>query len=670
MTSPNILFVDDQEATRYVVEKALTRGGFRVVVAASAEAALPLLSNPLDLALLDVNLPGMSGLELCRVIRADPRLHALPVIHLSATSVEWDDRVRGLEGGADAYMTHPVEPPVLLATVRALLRARAAEARYRRMVEANIIGVIGWSAAGAVTDANEAFLHMLGFTRDDLEAGRIDWRALSPPEYRTRDEAVLQRALQTGSHPPYEKEFVASDGRRVPVVVGGATYENEPERGVAFVLDVTPLKQAQQEREEALAREQAARRRAEAAQRRMAFLLEVTGLLLAEPRRLREGLQGLARLCAREVAGCCLIDLHLPHAPPERLCMACCSPEVEEAGRVLAARPPVLERGGLLAGVVQSGQPAQAAAAATPLEPARDPAHAAALAALGVDGWLAVPLRVHARVLGVLALGLRGAGAEPVDVTLAEEVGHRAAVAIESALLYEQVTRALQAREDTLATVSHDLRNPLSNVVLASGQLRRALAAGDVAKAERQVGVVQRAADTMNRLVGDLLDLARLEAGRATLTPERARASVVLHDAVEAQRLQAQEKGVRLEAEPMAEDPEVWCDPVRVRQVLGNLVGNALKFTAPGGAVVLGASRAGCEAVFSVRDTGQGMKPEQLPHIFERYWQARPAGQGVGLGLSIVKGIVEAHGGRIWADSVEGRGTTFWFTLPLAPKSG
>jgi signal transduction histidine kinase len=177
-----------------------------------------------------------------------------------------------------------------------------------------------------------------------------------------------------------------------------------------------------------------------------------------------------------------------------------------------------------------------------------------------------------------------------------------------------------------------------------------------------------RAVRQMGRLIGDLLDVMRIEAGRLALETEDVPASTVVTHAEENIRHAAQEKEIALSVE--LPDPSLYirADRGRLSQVLDNLLGNAVKFTPSGGRVSLRAWRDGPDAVFEVADTGPGVSPENQEHLFDRFWQARAADQrGVGLGLPIAKGIVEAHGGRIWVMSTVGHGSRFYFAIPALP---
>ncbi|GJG89536.1 hypothetical protein tb265_47170 [Gemmatimonadetes bacterium T265] len=247
-------------------------------------------------------------------------------------------------------------------------------------------------------------------------------------------------------------------------------------------------------------------------------------------------------------------------------------------------------------------------------------------------------------------------------------------------MMYAAAERAARTREAVLATISHDLRDPLSTITLAASFLLEDLVPADDAHraVRRHLQAILRAADRMHRLVGDLLDASALDAGRLRLdlAPHTVRA--LLDEAHESLAPLAAAKGVALAVErpphdPAAADgrgvhPIVSADRDRLLQVFGNLGGNAIKFTPSGGRVTVSAARAGDAIEFRIADFGPGIAVDDLPRVFDRFWQARSTARlGTGLGLAIAKGIVDAHGGRIGARSVVGEGSTFAFTIPLAP---
>ena len=291
----------------------------------------------------------------------------------------------------------------------------------------------------------------------------------------------------------------------------------------------------------------------------------------------------------------------------------------------------------------------------------------AELARLGVRSLIAVPVAPRGQSVGAIVLATLGDSRRyhPSDLEAAEELARRASIAVDNVRLYGEAQEALRAREDLLAIVSHDLRNPLG-VVLASSSLllKSSLPPEKEGRARRQVEAIQRAGNRMNRLIRDLLDFASIQGGRLSVTLRPRDAAAIVSEVLEALEPLAASKTLRL-ANETAGDLCVSCDHDRVVQLLSNVIGNAIKFTPDGGTITVRATRDGTEVRFAVVDNGPGIPAEELPHVFDRYYQARRKNrEGIGLGLSIARGIVEAHGGRIWVESEEGRGSTFFFTLP------
>jgi signal transduction histidine kinase len=299
---------------------------------------------------------------------------------------------------------------------------------------------------------------------------------------------------------------------------------------------------------------------------------------------------------------------------------------------------------------------------------AQGPEHLQALKATGVTSVMAVPLEMRGQTLGVLVFG----SSTPShvygqdDLRLAKALADRAAVAIENARLYRASVQATRLRDQVLGVVAHDLRNPLSAILLQAGALQRQGTEPE-RRSQKPREAIYDAVNRMDRLIQDLLDVAVLESGQLKIQPARLSARELIVGAVDVQRPLAASSSLELRVDVDPDVPDVWGDRDRLLQVLDNLIGNAIKFTAAGGRVAAGAASRDQEVLFWVADTGSGIAREDLPRVFDRFWQAtRPGRQGAGLGLPIAKGIVNAHGGRIWVESTPGEGTTLLFTIPKA----
>lgn len=291
------------------------------------------------------------------------------------------------------------------------------------------------------------------------------------------------------------------------------------------------------------------------------------------------------------------------------------------------------------------------------------------LRSLEPNSCMIVPLIVRGRTIGawVFATAESDRQYDANDLRVAEKLAYRAALAIENAWLFEQSRKAIEARDEVLRVVSHDLRNPIYVVDIAVDQILDALAAGETGAAiQRRLRAVQLSAKQMSRLVRDLLDTARMQGSRLTIDPAPCDVVSLITEIVDTMASLAAEKGIRLEASATSASIVALADRDRILQVVSNLVGNAIKFTPREGRIVVAAERLQTEVRIRVADTGPGIDPEHQSRIFDRFYQAPGTSRsGAGLGLAICKGIVESHGGRIWVESEPGNGSTFCFTLPL-----
>ncbi len=230
--------------------------------------------------------------------------------------------------------------------------------------------------------------------------------------------------------------------------------------------------------------------------------------------------------------------------------------------------------------------------------------------------------------------------------------------------LYDEAQRVIDAREEILRIVAHDLRNPLNTIHMATSLLIEE--PGPETARVSQLRIIQRSGERMNRLIQDLLSVTTIEAGRLSISARKMTVSDLFHEAAEMLEPIAREKSIAFVVNVADDLPAVRADPARVLQVISNLVGNAVKFTPAGGSITLSATRSTGRVLCSVTDTGPGIPAAQIPRLFGKFWQAkRGDGRGVGLGLAIARGIVEAHGGTIDVKSEEGRGSVFSFGLPV-----
>jgi PAS domain S-box-containing protein len=387
-----------------------------------------------------------------------------------------------------------------------------------------------------------------------------------------------------------------------------------------------------------------------------------------------EMLGHVARMAVRDFADLCVVDVVDDDGAVRRLQAVGRDPSRAWACDLLMKVPVDRTRPDLMGSVRETGHPAllrdlspERVASLAETEDERR-----ALRALDPRSALVVPLAAGGKLLGVMGFvsssPSRAYG--PADLRFAREIAQRAALSLENTRLHRAAHRAIRARDDVLGIVAHDLRNPLNAIRMQARLLLRN--AGEAGPRSREpAAAIDHAVTRMNRLIQDLLDVTHLEAGGLSIECESLPAAQVIVDAVDAHRPLAASASLDLRLDVAPALPRVWADGERLLQVFENLIDNAIKFTNPGGQVVVGAAPRNGEVVFRVADTGAGIAPEALPHLFDRFWQMRKARHaGAGLGLPIVKGIVEAHGGRVWVESTPGRGSSFFFTIPAAPPAG
>jgi signal transduction histidine kinase len=415
--------------------------------------------------------------------------------------------------------------------------------------------------------------------------------------------------------------------------------------------------------------EQAARAEAENSEKRAALLAEGSRLLSGSFD-YQTTLAALVRLTVPAMADYCALDIidgdnftRIGEAHVDKSKTSLVNEMSSFPSAVLTAHHPVMR-------VIATGRPVLEVQVTPELIDASFAyeAQRQTVRALAPRSYICVPLESSGKTIGVLTLATSSSGRtfDMADLALAADLARRAALVVEHSRLFHEAEQATRARDEILAVVAHDLRNPLNTVMMAAG-LMLETTSPDRPQERRQVEIVRRAADRMNRMIQDLLDVRRMESGRLTLETRPERAIALVCDTIEMLRPLAEGSAIRLEHHLAPKLPPVIADAARINQVLSNLVGNAVKFTPRDGLITISAEQVDGEVRFAVIDTGPGIPAEQLPHIFGRFWQAKSSDRrGIGLGLAIAKGIVEAHSGRIWVESSVGLGSTFYFTLPVA----
>lgn len=410
------------------------------------------------------------------------------------------------------------------------------------------------------------------------------------------------------------------------------------------------------------------RARAEAA-RRAAFLAEV-GRALATSLEYEVTLDNLARWAVSSIADVCMVDVVEADGSLRRVVTA----HRDRSQAIVLAQaldyPPEVGRSPL-ARPLRTGEPVLLPALTDSdlddIAPTRR--YKRLLVRLGVRSLLCLPLVAHDRRLGVLTLmmGESGRNFDLTAVPAATGLARLAALVVENAGLHRASQRAVAGREEVLSILSRYLRNPLGTILMSARILLDSGSPPEDRRA-RHLGVILRAAERMNRLIDDLLDVARLDAGEELSLDRDAHEIVdMMVELSEAYRPQADAKLVRFSCDVADDLPPAYVDRPRIVRVLANLISNAIRFTPEGGEVIVQVEPAGADIRFVVSDTGVGLDEKDVGRVFDHDWQAtRTARLGTGLGLPIAKGVVAAHGGRIWCKSTPGVGTSFHFTLPAA----
>jgi signal transduction histidine kinase/PAS domain-containing protein len=534
--------------------------------------------------------------------------------------------------------------------VRELEQSRA---RFRDVIERTADAIVVTDQEGVIRFANAMAEELFGNPRDRLVG--------TPFGFPVLGGETTELDLVKGGEP-----------RVVEMRVVESEWEGE-RAFIASLRDITERKRAE-EAARTLIREQSARAAAEAAARRFRFVAEAT-TLLTQALDYRETLATLAGLCVREIADWVVVyevdeagavkRLEVTHRDPAKA-------EVVRAIRELPIAPggghPVLE-------VLRTGEPLLT----SPLDEERlrtittDERHMALTRELGASSLMLVPLIARDRKLG--AIGLVSADPArlftPDDLALAMDVARRAALSVDNARLYRTAKEANAAKSNLLAVISHDLRTPLNSIIGHADLLEMGIPDPLSEGSLERVGRIRTGASHLLYLIDELLSFARLESGHEEIRLQDVEARTIAKEVSAVVETLAVGRGLAFQVDLPEGPVPLRTDPDRLRQVLLNLVGNAVKYTERG-QVRLALSRDHREGVrFEVSDTGVGIRAEDLEHIFEPFWQADPTQRvrngGTGLGLSVVRELVRLLGGEMQVVSELGRGSTFTLAMPPEP---
>ncbi len=518
------------------------------------------------------------------------------------------------------------------------------------IVEIAADAVICMDAFQRITFFNKGAETIFGWTPDEIIGQRIE--KLIPERYRpihAHHVAEFGRSKVKARRMGERREIagVRKSGEEFPAEAAISQVRQGDEVVYTVVLrDVTARKRFEQ---------------------RQQFLAQA-GEKLASSFGSSETLNQVARLAVPTIADGCILENRVGNGFLAGAA-AHVDPDIEELlDEIGAAGARIPPQGHPLSEILSKPSPVllPSDAASRLLEVSANPAYLKAMKAMNPQSALFLPLVAREQLIGALTLFRTKRGFDGDDLGFAEDLARLTALALDNARLHDTVRASLRAREEMVGVVSHDLRNPVAAVKMLSRTMLRASENGGT-HARASIELISQAAEQMDSLIRDLLDVNRLDVGKLVVTAVPVDPSVLLADSLQTLRPLVEEKGIILDLQVETPLPKVMADHERIQQALSNLVGNAIKFSAAGSKIVVAARKESDDVIISVIDSGKGIAAEQLPRVFDRYWQSsRTDRQGAGLGLAIAKGIVEAHGGRIWIESTQGEGTTASFSLPFA----
>jgi hypothetical protein len=760
-----ILVVDDDDANRYVVSRILRQANYQVKEAATGTAAIELAAEQPDLIILDIKLPDIDGFEVCRQLKADLATSLIPILHLSARRVTSQDKIQGLDSGADGYLTHPVNPLELIANVKALLRIRQierqlqeSEQKFRAIFEQTFqyIGLL--DIDGIVIEANQTSLEFGGLRSEDV-VRRPFWETrwwtqrsrksegrrqksgvgsreseLSPKQEQLR-QAIAKAAK--GEFVRYEVDVLGAEDRVATIDFSLKPVKDEEGNVVLLIPEGRDISDRKRAEEELRRREQHFRTLAENSPDIVArFDRDFRHLYISPAIERATGIPperflgktkaeiGLgSEFCALwdeqlqqvfDTGQPCFFAFDFPTPTGIHFYHAFVVPEFASDGTVESVL-------GISRDITDYKQQEQALqkserrlrrlvdaniigivfADSERIIEANDAflemvGYSREALETGEITWrkMTPPEYLKRDEQGIEELLARGA-CTPFEKEYIRKDGSRVPILIGAALIdrqplqwvcyildltqikqlenqlrqqTKQLERTNRIKDEFLATLSHELRTPL-NSILGWSQLLRS-SKFDPETTVRALEVIERNAKLQTQLIEDLLDISRIIRGKLKLNINPLDLTIPIKAAIETVHVAAAGKSIEIKTSLDSGIGKVSGDPDRLQQVVWNLLTNAIKFTPAGGKIEVRLERVGDQARIQVSDTGQGIAPDFLPHMFEYFRQADSSitrtQAGLGLGLAIARHLVELHGGTVSAESKgEGKGSTFTVMLPL-----
>jgi len=528
----------------------------------------------------------------------------------------------------------------------------AAVRRLAAIVESSDDGIIGMSMDGTITAWNRGAERMYGYAAAEVLGQSI--RLVIPEDRREEASEVLERIKLGERVEHFETLRCRKDGTRFPVslMVSPILYDGGTVIGASKIArDISEQKRASQ---------------------RAAFLAEV-GAVLGGSLEYLTTLKTVADLAVPSIADWCAVDILTDERKLERLAVAHVDPAKIDLARTIRSRYEDPNSPYSAPSVVRTGTPAMLREVSDDMIAASakgDQERIALVRSLGLRSYMIVPLTTRGRTLGALTLATAESGRlyTEDDFRFAQDVAFRAALAVDNARAYNDAQVANRLKDEFLATLSHELRTPLNAILGYSRMLQSGMLTPD--KHAHALHTVERNATSLTQIVEDVLDVSRIISGKIRLNIQSVDLPAVVSDAIATVMPAADAKQIRVQTILDPRAAPISGDPDRMQQIVWNLVSNAVKFTPKHGTVQVRLERVNSHVEIVVSDTGAGIPPDFLPHIFERFRQAdsgttREHG-GIGLGLAIVRHLVELHGGTIHAVSGgHEKGSTFRVRLPI-----